>query len=58
MDCGWQNPEWVANNYFEFLKLLASNADCIGRAAAPQTSGIRDALSPFAMMVSSSQLTS
>jgi hypothetical protein len=52
MDCGWQNPEWVANNYLEFRKPLASNVDCIEHAAQRQTSGIRAALFPFAMMIS------
>jgi hypothetical protein len=52
MGCGWRNPEGVANNYLERHKPLASKADCIERAAQPQTSGIRDALPQFAMMIS------
>jgi hypothetical protein len=53
MDCGWQNSEEAANNHLERLKFLASNPDCIGRAAPPQTSGMRDFLCPsFAMMIS------
>jgi len=52
MDCGWRNPEWVANNHFECLKSLRSNQDCIERAAPPQTSGTRDVLHPSAMMMS------
>ncbi len=51
MDCGWQNLE-QASNYSECLKSLASNVGYVGRAASTQTSGMRDALSPFAMMVS------
>jgi hypothetical protein len=57
MDCGWRNPEGAANNYLERQKPLASKADCIERADQPQTSGIRDALPQFAMMISL-QLTS
>jgi hypothetical protein len=57
MDCGWQNPGRVANNYLERQKPLASKADCIARAVHLQTTGIRDALHPFAMMISL-QLTS
>jgi hypothetical protein len=52
MDCGWRNPEWVANNHFECLKSLRSNKDRIERAAPPQTSGMRDVLSLSAMMIS------
>jgi hypothetical protein len=52
MDCGWRNPEWVANNHFECLKSLRSNEDCIEPAAPPQTSGMREVLSLFAMMIS------
>jgi hypothetical protein len=52
MDCGWQNPEQAASNHSECLKALPSNAGCIGRAALPQTSGMRDVLSPLAMMIS------
>lgn len=52
MDCGWQNSEPAANNYLEFRKTLASNADCIQHAAQRQTSGIRAALFLFAMMIS------
>ena len=52
MDCGWQNLEQAANNYLEFRKPLASNVDCIEHAAQRQTSGIRAALFPFAMMIS------
>jgi hypothetical protein len=53
MDCGWQNSEEAANNHLERLKFLASNPDYIGRAAPPQTSGMRDFLCPsFAMMIS------
>jgi hypothetical protein len=50
MDCGWQNPEREADNRSEYLKPLASNADCIEPAVPTQTSGIRDALSLFAMI--------
>jgi hypothetical protein len=57
MDCDWQNPEGAANNYLECQEPLASNADYIERAAQPQTSGIRDVLSPSPMMISL-QLTS
>jgi hypothetical protein len=52
MDYGWQNPELAANNYLERQKPLASKEDCIGHADQPQTSGIRDVLSPLAMMIS------
>ena len=52
MDCGWRNPEWVANDHFECLKSLPSNEDCMERAARPQTSGMRDVLSLSAMMIS------
>ena len=52
MDCGWQNPEWAADNYLECQNYLASNADCMERAVRTQTSGIRGALFPFAMMIS------
>ena len=52
MDYGWQNSERAANNYLEFQKPLASNVDCIEHAAQRQTSGIRAALFPFAMMIS------
>jgi hypothetical protein len=52
MDCGWQNPEWVANDHYECPKSLASNEDCIERAAPPQTSGMRDVLSLSARMIS------
>jgi hypothetical protein len=55
MDCGWQNPEPAGRNHS--LKSLASNEDCIERAAPPQTSDMRDVLSRFAMMISL-QLTS
>jgi hypothetical protein len=57
MGCGWRNLEGAANNYLERQKRLASKADCIERADQPQTSGIRDALPQFAMMISL-QLTS
>jgi len=57
MDCGWQNLEGAANNRFECLKSLASDPDCMGRAAPPLASSMRDVLSPFAMMISW-QLTS
>src|ERR1017187_7492011 len=50
MDCGWQNQGWEASNHSEFLKSLASNTDCIERAAPPQTSGTRDALPRFTML--------
>jgi len=52
MDCGWRNPEGAAYNYLEHQKLPASNADCIEGADQPQTSGRRDALTQFAMMIS------
>jgi hypothetical protein len=52
MDCGSQNPEGAANNYLERQKRPASKANRIARADPPQTSGIRDALPQFAMMVS------
>ena len=52
MDCGWRNPEWVANDHFECLKSLRSNEDCMERAARPRTSGMRDVLSLSAMMIS------
>ena len=52
MDCGWRNPEWGANNHFEYLKSLRSNELCMERAARPQTSGMRDVLSLSAMMTS------
>ena len=52
MDCDWQNLEGAANNYLERQKPLASKADCIERTDQPQTSGIRDALPQFAMMIS------
>jgi len=54
-DCGWQNPEEEANSHLEFLRSLASSPDCIGHAAPPQTSSMRDFLSPFAMIISYSQ---
>jgi len=57
MDCGWRNPEQAASNHSECLKSPASKAGCIGRADPPLTSGMRDVLSPFAMMISL-QLTS
>ena len=50
MDCGRQNPEEEANNRSEYLKPLASNADCIERAVLPQTSGMRGVLFLFAMI--------
>jgi hypothetical protein len=52
MDCDWQNPEPAVNNYLECPRPPASTADCIERAVQLQTSGIRDALFPFAMMIS------
>jgi hypothetical protein len=52
MDCGWRNPEEAAYNYLERQKLPASKADCIEGADQPQTSGRRDALTQFAMMIS------
>jgi hypothetical protein len=57
MDCGSQTPEVAANNYLERQKPPASKANRIERADQPQTSGIRDALPQFAMMISL-QLTS
>lgn len=51
MGCGWQSLEQAARNYS--LKFLASSVDCIERTAPPQTSDIRYALSPFAMLISS-----
>jgi hypothetical protein len=57
MDCGWRNPEGAASNYIERRKPLASKPDCIPRAVHLQTSGMRDALPQFAMMISL-QLTS
>ena len=50
MDYGWQNLEQAGRN--DSLKSLASNEDCTERAAPPQTSNMRDVLSPFAMMIS------
>ena len=52
MDCGWRNPERVTYSYLERQKLPASKADCIEGADQPQTSGRRDALTQFAMMIS------
>jgi hypothetical protein len=52
MDCDWQNPELAANNRPECLKLLASKPVCIDLVAPPQTSGIREFLRRFAMMIS------
>jgi hypothetical protein len=52
MDCGWRNPEGVAYSYLERQQLPASKADCIEDADQPQTSGRRDALTQFAMMIS------
>jgi hypothetical protein len=52
MDCGWRNPEGVTYSYLERQKLPASKADCIEGADQPQTSGRRDALTQFAMMIS------
>jgi hypothetical protein len=57
MDCDLQNPEPAANNRFEYLQSLASNAVCIQCSVPLQTSDIRDVLPPFAMMISL-QLTS
>ena len=51
MDYGWQNLEQAGRN--DSLKSLASNEDCTECAAPPQTSNMRDVLSPFAMMISS-----
>jgi hypothetical protein len=56
MDYGSQNRERAANNHFECEQSLASSAACIGPTDPPQTSGMRDVLSPFAMI--SSRLTS
>jgi hypothetical protein len=56
MDYGWRSPEGAANNYPERQMPVASKADCMERADQ-QTSGIRDALPQFAMMISL-QLTS
>jgi hypothetical protein len=53
MDCGWRNPEEATNIYLERQKPLASKADYIEPADQPQTSGMRDVLSPLAMMISS-----
>jgi len=55
MDCGWQNPEEAANSHSACLKVLASNAGCIGRAALRQTSYTQGFLSQFAMMKSFQQ---
>jgi hypothetical protein len=52
MDCGWRNPEGVAYSYLERQQLPASKADCIEDADQPQTSGRRDALTQFAMLIS------
>jgi hypothetical protein len=52
MDCGWQNPEQAVGNRSERLTSLESNWNRTGRAAPLQTSGMRDVLSPFAMMIS------
>jgi hypothetical protein len=52
MDCDLQNPEPAANNRFEYLQSLASNAVCIQCSVPLQTSDIRDVLPPFAMMIS------
>jgi len=52
MDCGWRNPEGVTYSFLERQKLPAAKADCIEGADQPQTSGRRDALTQFAMMIS------
>ena len=52
MDCGWRNPEGVTYSFLERQKLPASKADYIEGADQPQTSGRRDALTRFAMMIS------
>jgi hypothetical protein len=48
-DCGWQNQEREASNRSEHPRSLASNADCMGHAVPPQTSGMRGVLSRFTM---------
>ena len=50
MDYGWQNLEQAGRN--DSLKSLASNEDGTEHAAPPQTSNMRDVLSPVAMMIS------
>jgi hypothetical protein len=52
MGCGWQNPEGAANNHSECLKSLASNGDCIGGVALPETNDMPDVLCLCAMMIS------
>ncbi len=56
MDYGWQNPEQEANDGSEHLKSLASNADCIERAAPSSTIGMRGV--PFLFAIFSLQPTS
>lgn len=52
MDYAWQNPEGAANRGLGCQRFLASNPDCIGRAAPPQTSGMPEFPNPFARMIS------
>jgi len=52
MDCGWQNPGAATNSCLECPRLLASKRNCIGLAALPQTSGMREIPYRLAMMIS------
>jgi hypothetical protein len=49
MDCGWQNPSRAGRNHS--LGRLRTKVHCSEDAAPSQTSGMQDALSPFAMMI-------
>jgi hypothetical protein len=53
MDSYWQNSDQAPGSHPECLKSPASMAGRIARAAPPQTSDMRDAPTPIAMMISS-----